>query len=411
MSNSAVKINPERLKNDITELGQIGSDPGGGVSRPSFSPADLEAREWFKDRLCSACLGVHQDGAGNIFGRKEGTGKTVMVGSHLDSALNGGIFDGPAGVLSGLECLRTIMENNLDIKKPLEVAAFTDEEGNLVGDFLGARAFTGTLQREILEQGRTQYGPPLNKILQNTEFSIDSIMSAHSQRPELDAFIELHIEQGPVLETEEKSIGLVDRIAGKNYWLCSMLGKAGHAGTTPFELRQDAFLGLADFALKGTQYVATNFYDSRITFGKAQLHPGVFSIIPARADFTLDFRSTSEDTLQTMEENLLQIAADSAAGRGLKFSYKSADHTDPVVVPDRLLELMQDVCEQQGYSYMRLPSGAGHDAQILGTVTDTAMIFIPCEDGISHSPQEKIKWEDLERGANLMLETILRLAQ
>jgi len=410
MSDSAVKINIERLQNDLTELAQIGSNPDGGVSRPSFSPADLEAREWFKDKLCSACLGVHQDGAGNIFGRKEGIGKTVMVGSHLDSVLNGGIFDGPAGVLAGLECLRTILEKQLDIKNPLEVAAFTDEEGNLVGDFLGARAFTGTLLRETLEQGRTQYGPPLSEILKNTEFSIDGILSAHTQRPEIEAFIELHIEQGPVLETEEKSIGLVDRFAGKNYWQCSMLGKAGHAGTTPFELRQDAFLGLADFALKGTQYVATNFYDSRITFGKAQLHPGVFSIIPARADFTLDFRSTSGDTLQKIEENLLKIAGDSAAARGLKFKYRSVDHTDPVVVPDRMLELMQDICRQEGYSNMRLPSGAGHDAQILASVTDTAMIFIPCEDGVSHSPQEKIKWEDLEKGANLMLETIIRLA-
>lgn len=410
MSEPAVKINLERLKQDITELGEIGRDPGGGVSRPSFSPADLEAREWFKEKLCAACLAVHQDGAGNIFGRKEGSGKTVMVGSHLDSVLNGGIFDGPAGVLAGLECLRTILEHELAVKKPLEVAAFTDEEGNLVGDFLGARAFTGTLQRDILEQGRTQYGPPLSEILRNTEFTIDSIMSAHSQRPEIEAFIELHIEQGPVLEMEEKSIGLVDRIAGKHYWLCSMLGKAGHAGTTPFELRQDAFLGLADFALKGTQYVATNFYDSRITFGKAQLHPGVFSIIPGRADFTLDFRSTSQETLAEIKQNLLKIADDSASARGLKFDYRSADHTDPVKVSDRLLAIMREVCEQQGYSYMHLPSGAGHDAQILGTVADTAMIFIPCEDGISHSPQEKILWEDLERGANLLLATILRLA-
>jgi N-carbamoyl-L-amino-acid hydrolase len=406
--NISVKL--DRLQKDILDLGQIGLNPEGGISRPSFSPADLEARHWLKDRILAAGLEYRQDGAGNIFGYLEGNGGTVMAGSHLDSVINGGMFDGPAGVLTALECLRRIKEEGLAHNKPLAAAAFTDEEGNLAGDFLGARAFTGTLNRDMLEKGLTQFGVPLTDILENTQFTLDSIFSASRERPELAAFIELHIEQGPVLETEDKEIGIVDRIAGKNYWLCRFQGKAGHAGTTPFELRQDAFLGLADFALKSTQYVATHHYGSMVTVGKASLHPGSFSIVPERVEFSLDFRSTSAETLDTIAETLKNLAQDTATTRGLGFDFRLMDKTAPVEIPAYLRDLLTEICLSQGYSHMLLPSGAGHDAQILAGITDAAMIFIPCEDGVSHSPQENIRWEHLEKGANLLLHALLHLA-
>lgn len=405
-----INIDLDRLRKDIQDLGTIGQDAEGGISRPSFSPADLEARKWLKDSILSAGLVYREDGAGNLFGRLEGKGSTVMAGSHLDSVIKGGMFDGPAGVLAALECLRRIKETGLEPGRPLEVAAFTDEEGNLAGDFLGARAFTGTLNRETLEKGLTQFGIPLTDILENTDFTVDTIMTASQDRPELAAFLELHIEQGPVLETEGKEIGIVDRIAGKNYWLCHFLGKASHAGTTPFELRQDAFLGLADFALKSTQYVATHHYGSLVTVGKASLYPGAFSIVPERVEFSLDFRSTSTETLAAMAEKIHALAQDTAATRGLGFNYLVMDRTAPVEIPAYLQDLLRQICSSQDYSYMSLPSGAGHDAQILAGVTDAAMIFIPCEDGISHSPRENIRWEDLEKGANLLLRALVHLA-
>jgi N-carbamoyl-L-amino-acid hydrolase len=406
-----IRINLDRLRGDIEELGQIGRDPRGGISRPSFSRADLEAREWLKDRIESAGLILRQDGAGNIFGRSEGEGKTVMAGSHIDTVINGGMFDGSVGVLSALECLRRIKEEGLTVTKPLEVASFTDEEGNLVGDFLGSRSFTAPPNRETLEKGRTQFGIPFSEILKNTEFTIESILDAHRQRPEMEAFLEIHIEQGPVLETENKSIGIVDRIAGKNYWICGFLGEASHAGTTPFELRHDAFLGLADFALKGTHYVATQHYGSMLTIGRIQVHPGAFSIVPGRADFSLDFRSASKETLGEMEKALLSLAEEIASTRGLRFSSSVVDKTDPIIIPERMVDRMKEECEGLGYSYLMLPSGAGHDAQIVASVAEPGMIFIPCEDGISHSPDERIEWEDLEKGANLLLCMLLRLAR
>ncbi len=405
-----VRINLDRLKSDLEELGRIGRDAGGGISRPSFSPADLEARDWLKKRIEEAGLSYRQDGAGNQFGRIEGTGKTVMAGSHVDTVLNGGMFDGAVGVLAALECLRRVREEKIAVSKPLELVSFTDEEGNLVGDFLGSRAFLGQLKKEDLAAGKTTYGLPLAEVLKATEFTLESIVEAHRTRPELGAFLELHIEQGPVLETEEVPVGIVEKIAGKHYRQCSFLGEAAHAGTTPLELRHDAFLGLADFALRATQHVATKHYGSMITVGKAALHPGAFSVVPSRADFTLEFRSSEADTLRTLEEEIFRIAEDVASTRGLGFASRIVDRTVPVSVPSRILDILEEECRDLGSPSMRLTSGAGHDAQILSAVCEAGMIFIPSPDGISHSPEERIGWEDLEKGANLLLRALVRLA-
>jgi len=405
-----IKVNLERLKSDIEELAQVGRDPRGGISRPSFSQADLEARQWLKEKICQAGLCFRQDGAGNMFGRLGEKGRAVLVGSHIDTVLNGGKFDGSAGVLAGLECLRRIQEEGVRPARPLEVVSFTDEEGNLVGDFLGSRAFVGLLNREELEQGITSFGRPLKDILAGTGFTLESILRAQEERPEIEAFLELHIEQGSVLETEGFTIGIVERIAGKNYRWCSFVGKPDHGGTTPLELRRDAFLATADFALRATQRVATRHYGSMITFGKVAVHPGSFSVVPGQVDFSLDFRSASPETLEALEKELLAMAEDIASTRGLAFYSRVVDRTEPVEVPPRLIGVLREECQKLGYPFLQVTSGAGHDAQMVSSVADSGMIFIPCRDGISHSPEEDIDWEDLEKGANLLLRTLLRLA-
>ncbi|MDH7513064.1 MAG: Zn-dependent hydrolase [Clostridiales bacterium] len=405
-----IKINLERLKSDIEELAQIGQDPRGGISRPSFSKSDLEAREWLKEKICQAGLCFRQDGAGNMFGRLGGEGRAVLVGSHIDTVINGGKFDGSAGVLAGLECLRRINEEKLRLAKPLELVSFTDEEGNLVGDFLGSRAFAGLLNREELERGITSFGRPLQEILAGTEFTLESILRAKEERPEVEAFLELHIEQGAVLENESIPIGIVEKIAGKNYRWCSFVGKPDHSGTTPLELRHDAFLATADFALKGTQLVATRHYGSMITIGRVTVQPGSFSVVPGQVDFSLDFRSASSEILEVLEKELLALAEDIASTRGLSFFSRVVDKTEPVKIPPRITEILQEECRKLGYPFLMMTSGAGHDAQIVSLIADSGMIFIPCLDGISHSPQEMIDWGDLEKGANLLLRALIRLA-
>ena len=405
-----IQVNIERLKQDLEELGRIGRDEHGGVSRPSFSPADFEARAWLKKKIEEAGLCYRQDGAGNQFGRVEGQGKTVMAGSHIDTVPNGGMFDGAVGVVAALEAVHRILEDRIPLARPLEVASFTDEEGNLIGDFLGSRAFMGLLDEGEIRNGRTSFGMPFRDVLKRTEFTAEGILAAHKQRPELEAYLELHIEQGPVLEDESMPLGIVERIAGKHYRRCAFVGEPGHAGTTPLELRRDAFLGLADFALKATQHVATKHYGSMLTIGKAVLHPGSFSVIPGRADFTLEFRSASPEALAAIEKEVFALAEDIASTRGLTFVSRLVDKTTPVTIPPRMLKLLEDECRALGYPSMRLTSGAGHDAQILAGACDVGLIFIPSPDGISHSPAERADWGDLEKGANLLLRTIIRLA-
>ncbi|MFZ2052583.1 MAG: M20 family metallo-hydrolase [Candidatus Aminicenantales bacterium] len=405
-----MNIDLERLQKDVEDLARIGRDPRGGVTRPSFSQADFEARAWLKDRICEAGLCYRQDGAGNIFGRLGGDGRIVLVGSHLDTVINGGAFDGAVGVLAALECLRRIKEQGIEPAKPLELVSFTDEEGNLVGDFLGSRAFAGFLNKEEVEKGLTPFGRPLKTILEGTEFSLESILEAHKQRPELEAYLELHIEQGATLEMEDVPIGIVERIAGKIYRQCSFGGQAAHGGTTPLELRHDAFLATADFALRGTQLVATKHYGSMITVGKVTVHPGSFSVVPGKVDFTLDVRSSAGETLQALDRELLELAGDIASTRGAAFYSRTIDRTEPVSLSERIIGIMKEECGKLGYSWMPITSGAGHDAQIVAPLAEAGMIFIPCRDGISHSPDEMIDWEDLEKGANLLLRTLLRLA-
>ena len=405
-----LKINLERLKSDLEALAQVGRDPRGGISRPSFSQADFAARAWLKERICEAGLCYRQDGAGNVFGRLGGEGAAVLVGSHLDTVLNGGAFDGATGVLAGLECLRRIKEAGTPLSKPLELVSFTDEEGNLVGDFLGSRAFAGLLNKEEMEKGVTSFGRPLQDILAGTEFSLESILNAHRERPKFEAYLELHIEQGAVLETEDIPIGIVERIAGKSYRQCTFTGKADHSGTTPLELRHDAFLATADFVLRGTRLVATEHYGSMITVGKVTVLPGSFSVVPGRVDFTLDVRSASAETLEILDKDLLALALDIAKTRGLSFHSRVVDRTTPAALSDRVIGVLEEECRKLGYPSMRMTSGAGHDAQIVSGLAEVGMIFIPCVDGTSHAPGEMINWGDLEKGANLLLNALIRLA-
>ncbi|MDD8032271.1 MAG: Zn-dependent hydrolase [Acidobacteriota bacterium] len=409
-----IRINASRLQSDLEALGRIGRDAAGGITRPSFSRADLEARVWLRSRIEEAGLEYREDGAGNQFGRLEGASgpeaSVVMAGSHLDTVPNGGMFDGAAGVVAALECLRTIREEGLRLRLPLEAASFTDEEGNLVGDFLGSRAFTGKLDRELLERGTTSFGPPLADILSATPYTIETILSAAGQAPAVAAYLELHIEQGPVLETEGISLGLVETINGKHYRWCAFEGESGHSGTVPLELRRDALLGLADFALRATRHVASAHYGSFVTIGRALIQPGTFSSIPRRADFSLEFRSSSKESMEALERELLGIAGEVASARRLRFASRLMDRTDPYRIPGRLAGILAAEADGLGYAHMPVTSGAGHDAQILGTVTDAAMIFIPSPDGLSHAPEESLRWEDLEKGANLLLAALLRLA-
>ena len=276
-----MRIDLARLKADLEALGKIGATPDGGVSRPSWSDADLAARRWLLDRIAAAGLTARMDPAGNIFGRWQEGGPVILVGSHLDSVPNGGRYDGALGVLAGLECLRRIKEEGMHLRHPLELVAFTDEEGAF-GGFFGSQAFTGDLRAEEIPHIKDTGNQRIVDALARHGLDASLAPGAHRDPRDIYAYVELHIEQGPLLEAEGVPIGVVETVTGIHRLLVTFRGRADHAGTTPMDGRKDALLAAAVLIQKGRELVvAQGTVWSRMTVGVLQVKPGVANIVPA----------------------------------------------------------------------------------------------------------------------------------
>jgi N-carbamoyl-L-amino-acid hydrolase len=405
-----IRINLPRLKRDLEELGRIGRMPGGGVSRPSFSDADVEARCWLQARIVADGLEGRVDAAGNIFGRWQPGRPTVMVGSHLDSVPNGGMFDGALGVLAGLECLRRIKEEKMSLRHPLELVAFTDEEGAF-GGFFGSYAFTGVLRTADIPNIRDSKGLRIVDAMAQHGMDAMRAPSSHRDPKQIRAYVELHIEQGPILETRKFPIGVVDAIVGIRRFGITFHGRADHAGTTPMTDRKDALLGATDLIQKGRALVlAEGTPASRMTVGVVQVKPGVANIVPAEASLTYELREVSGEVLQKLGDRSRALAASVASSWGLKVSIETILDIEPVRLADEVKAAIAAATDELGLSHLRLPAMAGHDAQVVGRVAPAGMIFVPSKDGRSHSPLEFTSDEDVERGANVLLLTLLKLA-
>ena len=405
-----LRINFARLKQDLEELGSIGRTPQGGVSRPSFSDADMQARRWLMDRITAAGMEARVDAAGNIFGRWQTGSPVVLAGSHIDSVPNGGRFDGALGVLTGLECLRRIKEEGTRLRHPLELVAFTDEEGAF-GGFFGSYAFTGVLKAEDIPKARDSTGLRIADAM--GRHGLDAMRAPTARRDfgQIRAYVELHIEQGPVLEARRIPIGVVDAIVGIHRYGITFRGRADHAGPTPMRDRKDALLGASDLALKGRDLAITaGSPASRITVGVVQLNPGVANIVPAEAYLTYEIREQSAELLRLLAEKSQGLAMDIARAWGLEVSIETILQIDPVPLAEEVKAAIAAAAQEVGLPHLRLPAMAGHDAQVVGRVAPAGMIFVPSQDGRSHSPLEFTADEDVERGANVLLLTLLKLA-
>ena len=394
-------------------MGRIGRDANGGVSRPSFSKADLEARAWLKEKVEDAGLAYRVDGAGNIFGRLESVagGRTVMAGSHIDTVLHGGMFDGAVGVLAALECLQTIREKACAFRNRCPWPPSRTRKGTSSAISSAAGRSSARSTGSSSNKGRPSFGVPLRDVLRNTDFTIESILTAHESAPEIEAFLELHIEQGPTLETKDVPVGMVDIIPGKHYRWCSFVGEAGHAGTVAARAPPRRFPRPRRF--RPPEHAARRHAPLRQLRHDRQgprRSRAPLPSFPAGPTSPSNSGAGPKTTLAALEKELFALAEDIASTRGLAFLSKVMDKTDPVAVPERLLGLLKAECETLGYPSLVLPSGAGHDAQILAAKTDAAMIFIPSPDGVSHAPQESIRWDDLEKGANVLLSALMKLA-
>lgn len=407
-----LRINSQRLRDDITALSLIGRDSEMGIYRMAFSEGDQLGREWFKQKVEEAGLAFYQDGAANLFARIGFDGKTpsVMSGSHLDTVPGAGHLDGALGVVCALEALRVINEQKLNLRYPLEAVAFSDEEGRFGGLF-GSQSIAGLVTPEYLHHALDLDGISLQQAM--AEYGLDVRQSLHAARPpgSIHAYVELHIEQGPVLDRKGVAIGVVDAITGLFKWEISLTGLANHAGTTPMDMRNDAFQGVAEFSMQ-IDRVLEEFgsLHSTATIGRIELKPGAANVVPGEAVFSLDVRDTDKATLDQLADAFNRTLSAIARRRGLMFKFSVLSEIEPVQCDAEVIHAIEQSIDHLSIEAEHLRSGAAHDAQIVAGIAPAGMIFVPSKEGRSHSAAEWTAWEDIEAGANTLLQTLVRLA-
>lgn len=403
-----LRINPDRMLVSFNELASIGATAEGGVHRPTFSEAHLAARRWFREEIERSGLEFHVDGAGNHSAVLGDHGQTLLVGSHLDSVPDGGRFDGALGVVAALEVLRTVRANGIPLNVRLEAIDFTDEEGTLVG-LLGSAALTGHLHPELLQNPR---GGRENLVegMKRANLSEKGMLSAARPKESIAGYLELHIEQGERLERSGTNIGIVSAIVGISSYQLSFTGRADHAGTTTMQDRLDASLGASAFTLAARELVMKDFPQCVVNTGKMEFTPGAFNIVPARVDLSLEFRSADEAEFDRLDAALLDLARAEADRFGLELKSDFRGRHAPTSMSDSVQQTFADSCDALGLTHATLVSGAGHDGQSFAGICPMGMIFVPSVNGTSHSPHEFSKWEDCVNGANVLLQTVLRLA-
>ncbi|UCF91665.1 MAG: Zn-dependent hydrolase [Desulfobacterales bacterium] len=401
-------IDPFRLRKNMEELAEFGWESTGGIWRESFGAADQAAKQWLIAKIEAARLHARQDAAGNVWGRLGPAGPAVLVGSHIDTVPAGGMFDGALGVVAALECLQTIREQKPALGHPLEMVAFSDEEGAFLS-FLGSRAAVGALRREELAEAQNMQGVPLAQALAACGLNVAELLRARSTPHAIRAYLELHIEQGPRLEAAQIPIGIVRTIVGIAAYRITFQGEANHAGTTPLAVRKDALLGAAEFALQVDAWVRSHTLGV-VTVGNMDVLPGAFNIVPGEVRLALEFREASSAQLASMEQAILQIGAEVAHQRNLGFRAQKLSWDEPVALSPAIIAVIRQEADALGLKFQLMDSGAGHDAQILAPQTEAGMIFIPSLQGKSHCPQENSRWEHIEQGAQLLLNCLLRLA-
>ncbi|WP_409276034.1 Zn-dependent hydrolase [Neobacillus sp. SCS-31] len=405
-------VNSNRLWDRLQQLSKIGATQNGGVTRLSFTKEEREAKDLIAGFMREAGLSVREDEAGNLIGRKEGTVEgtpVVMTGSHIDSVFDGGNFDGPLGVMSAIEALQTMEEDGVTTEHPIEVVAFTDEEGARFSfGMLGSRAIAGLISIEELEN-RDKDGISIAEAMESAGFNPKEIRKAARKKEEVKAYIELHIEQGKVLEKENLAVGVVSGIAGPLWMKFTVEGEAGHAGNTPMGIRRDAMTAAARMMLMIEQE-AIKTGSSVGTVGQLNLFPGGINIIPGRVEFSLDLRDINEETRDEVERAILKEAGRIAEEQGVKLSFEDLQRVPPAPCDEEIEQAVRESIAEAGLKTMTLPSGAGHDGMQFTGLWPIGMIFVRSKNGISHDPAEWTSQEDCAAGADVLYRTLLKLA-
>lgn len=407
-----LSIRPERLLGRLQELGQIGRTPEGALSRVALSDADKAGRDAVVAWMEGSSMAVEVDAIGNVFGTWGETAdvsetERIMVGSHLDTVVDAGIYDGSYGVLAGLEVVETLRDAGVEPGRPITVAAFTNEEGvRYTPDMMGSLVHAGGLALEEALASVGTDGAPLGAELKRIGYA--GPIAPGAIRPH--TFIELHVEQGPVLEQEGLQVGVVEDLQGISWQRMTIRGQANHAGTTPMRLRRDAGYAAARITTFLHDLAEASNGTTVATVGTIRFEPNVINVIPARATLTVDLRDADEARLQAGESALRAFLAKLTDDVGVTVETERLARFEPVKFDGRLVSLIEEVATERGLRARRMTSGAGHDAQMMARIAPSAMIFVPSTRGISHNPQEHTSGEDLVAGANLLLGVVSRLA-
>ncbi len=405
-----IKVNRDRLWESLMEMAKIGATEKGGVCRLALTDEDKAARDLYVEWCEAAGCTVSVDEMGNIFARRSGKDDTlapICTGSHIDSQPTGGKYDGIYGVLAGLEVVRTLNDLNYETNAPIEISAWTNEEGSRFAPaMIGSGVFGGEFSLEEGLACADREGNTIGEELKRIGYAGEMKCAAR----ELGAFFEAHIEQGPILEAEEKTIGVVQGVQGIRWFEIEVTGMDCHAGTTPMERRKDALVGAARMVSEAHRIGEANMPDGRTTIGYMEVSPNSTNVIPGKVFFRADIRHPDAALLDAME-NAYQAACEKIAGDlGLSLDFKRIWYSEPVIFDETCVAAVQDAADTLGLANRKITSGAGHDAVYVSRIAPTAMIFIPCEDGISHNEIEEATPGDLAAGCDVLLNAMVARA-
>jgi len=401
-----LSVNGSRLWGTLVETARLGATPGGGITRLPLTDADMAVRDWFVAECRDIDCSVTVDEIGNIFARRQGQDNSlppVSFGSHLDTQIAGGKFDGTAGVLSGLEVLRTLHEAGYRTRAPLELINWTAEEGARFPPLLGAGVFAGAYELQWAYNSKDPEGIRLLDELERVGYRGKEGTPGHK----LGAYFEIHIEQGPVLEAENKTIGVVVGARGQLWYDVTVSGLQGHAGTTPMAMRRDPMATFARIAAEVFGLAWAYEPEGLATIGHVEVTPNSRNVIPGCVSFTIDLRHADKALMHRMDDELVALVDRIAVGGETSVELKKFWTVEPMAFDARCISAVRNAAEQLGYSHMDIVTGPGHDALQVARVAPTSMIFIPCEHGISHNEAENVKPEHVTAGASVLLNAVL----
>ncbi|WP_053360692.1 Zn-dependent hydrolase [Bacillus sp. FJAT-27251] len=388
----------EQIEHHIKALSRFTATPGQGTTRLSYSQEDLQARTYLIEKMREYGLQVREDGFGNIFGKLEGSipeAPSVLIGSHFDSVPNGGDYDGPAGVVAALEVARLFFENGLKPKYPLEIVALVEEEGaRFGGGLMGSRGITGLLDEEGFRQLKDKNGITAEDAMK--KIGLDPALPKARDPKTMKAFLELHIEQGPILEEKNIPIGVVEAIVGLTQLEVTVKGQAGHAGTTPMDRRADALVAASKIIGQLPELASEVGHGTVATVGRLNVFPNGANVIPDEVVFSVDIRSGQEEHVQQAVAKTEELVQSFASG-GIETSVKQLLYMKPKALNEGIISLFKQLSDKLGLQHTPINSGAGHDAMVFSDFTDVGMLFIPSKDGLSHCPEE---WSDAEHIAS-----------